>query len=299
VDDHLFFRIWKEFLPHYNEQHRLWHTNIKARGRHQDASRIWYGGHVFEDGTLEEFDEDCLFPIVDLSGFSPRLSEDSLFTYSFDDISRESEDLRIPWEQSKDAPFAYSNKYIGFIWNLSDGIVHLPEEKKEKYLHAIQTWQLHSAHVLIDVQSLYGKLRHTSLIVPQGWVYLTALESMLQLWADKPLLLRRPAKGLASNLLWWTTLLQQDFVGCAIPRPLPLHDPKAFSDASSSFGIAIVIGQYWRAWTLKPGWNTLNRERDIGWAEAVGFEFLIRYLIHLGEKERHFRVFGDNQASAN
>ncbi|CAA7270000.1 unnamed protein product [Cyclocybe aegerita] len=52
-----------------------------------------------------------------------------------------------------------------------------------------------------------------------------------------------------------------------IPRPTPIIDLVAYSDASSEVGIGITIGQKWRAWRLLPGWKANNR--DIGWAEAT------------------------------
>jgi hypothetical protein len=58
--------------------------------------------------------------------------------------------------------------------------------------------------------------------------------------------------------------------------PLPFADIQAFSDASSGVGVSIVIGDRWRTWRLLLGWkNTQGANRDIGWAEAVGFEMLV------------------------
>jgi len=93
----------------------VWHNDIADRGCHQDASQVWYGGFVFQNGSLKEFDEDCSFLIIDLSDTSTRSVEDSFFSYNFDDIDRESKDLQIPWKPTKDSPFGYANKYIGFI----------------------------------------------------------------------------------------------------------------------------------------------------------------------------------------
>ena len=41
-----------------------------THGQHQDGGSIWFGGRTFDDGTLEEFDEDCAFPCGDLSELS-------------------------------------------------------------------------------------------------------------------------------------------------------------------------------------------------------------------------------------
>jgi hypothetical protein len=105
----------------------------------------------------------------------------------------------------------------------------------------------------------------------------------------------RSVKGLKADLDWWNAVLQSQELTRPIPRPLVLHDLAAFSDASSTIGIAIVIGNRWRAWKLTPGWNTLDGEKDIGWAEAVGFELLVRHLVNMGGTTRHFKIYGDNQ----
>lgn len=229
VDDHLFIRILKEFIEGYNVKRKQWHNEIISRGMHHDGGRIWFGGHVFEDGTLEEFDEDCRFLIMDLSEASSRSINDVRFSCNMADIDRVSEDLNIPWEKLKDKSFAYANPYI-----------------------------------VIDVQQLYGKLLHTTLVVPKGRAYLTSLEAMLRLAFINPFLPRRPVKTLEADLIWWIAVLQSSFVGRSIPKPLTLHDPAAYSDASSGIGIAIIIGDRWRAWRLRKGWQTLNGQKDIG-----------------------------------
>ena len=86
VDDHLFFHIQRGFLPKYNQQRKMWNTDIMSRGQHWDGGRIWFGGRTFKDGTLEEWDEDCVFPCRDLSNLSARSTEDALYTYNFNNI---------------------------------------------------------------------------------------------------------------------------------------------------------------------------------------------------------------------
>lgn len=168
VDDHLFFRILREHIEAYNAKRSLWHQDIARRGQHQDKGRIWFGGHIFKDGTLEEFDEDCRFPIKDLSKSSPRSEEDAHFSCNILDINEVSDNLGIPWEFLKDKSLTYINLYIGFVWDVTQHKVYLGKEKKQKYLGAIQVWQERSTHVLMDIQQLYGKLLHATLVVPRG-----------------------------------------------------------------------------------------------------------------------------------
>jgi len=293
VDDHLFARILREFLTQYNE-FRLSVSKYLVGQRHQSGGRIWYGGGSPADGSLVEADEDCCFPVEDLSSFSDRGDADGLFTYAFCDIDGISEELGIPWETSKDSPFASSGVYIGLLWNLKARTVGLAPAKASKYIMAIDKWSSSETHTLEEVQKLYGRLLHTSLILPAGRAYLTGLESMLGAYNNSPFSHRHPPRSVAADLEWWRSALSLGPIPRSIPLAVKLHDLGAFSDASSGVGLGIVIGNRWRAWNLLPGWRTLNGQRDIGWAEAVGFEFLIRTIIHLDNSTRAFKLYGDN-----
>jgi hypothetical protein len=295
VDDHLFFRIRRVFLPEYNQRRKAWNADIISRGEHRNGGRIWFGGREFDDGTLEEFDEDCAFPCRDLSELSARSAEDALYTYNFRDIDVISQELGIPWEISKDMPFASATTYIGFDWNIETYQVSLGAAKKEKYLRATQDWFMQPTHSLEEVEKLYGKLLHACLVIPMGRAYLTELERMLGIFHNSPFLPRSSPKGLRADLEWWIDTLRQPIITRSIPYPVSLYDAQAFSDASSGFGIAITIGNRWRAWRLIPGWQTLDGQRDIGWAEAIAFECLVRYLADDEKQERHFTVYGDNK----
>jgi hypothetical protein len=241
VDDHFFTRVQRCFLNKYNLSRSQWSQDIQDRGRHQQGSRIWFGGHLFEDGTLEEFDEDCRFPCRDLSHQSFRSAEDSHFSYNFDDIDLISHQLGIPWDRSKDQLFGSSTKYIGFIWDLSTGQVSLCPSKKEKYTHAIMEWKTRPSHVLNDVEKLYGKLLHTCLVVPSGRAFLTSMETMLATSHHSPFLPQSASKHIAEDLDWWLSLLQRPILSRTIPAPIQLFDIGALSDASSGIGIGIII----------------------------------------------------------
>jgi len=208
------------------------------------------------------------------------------------DIDLLSEELGIPWEASKDVPFCSLVPFIGFAWDLELCSVSIPPKKKDKYLAAITLWGKEQTHVLDDVQKLFGKLLHASLIVPMGHAYLANLESMLRVYRDSPFKPRTPPHSTAEDLLWWSHLLSQPDISWAIPTPLPVLDFKAFSDASSGFSIAVTIKPLWHAWCLLPGWKHDNR--DIGWAEAVRFEFLVQYIISRNPPGSHLKAFGNN-----
>lgn len=56
--------------------------------------------------------------------------------------------------------------------------------------------------------------------------------------------------------------------------------------------IAIMIGERWRAWRLVPGWK--GERKDIGWAEVIGFEFLVKHIMQTTMAGAHVKVYGDN-----
>ena len=188
VNDYLFFQVPCSSLPEYNQKHRTWNGDIISRGEHQDEGRIGFGGRRFEDGTLEEFNEDCTFPCKDLSASSDRPAEDRSYAYNFDDIDTTSRLLGIPWEVSKDRPFASSTTYISFNWNIKTNRVSLADSKKEKYLMATKNWLSQTSHTLEEVEKLYSKLLHACLVRPTGWAYLMELECMFGIFHNSPLI---------------------------------------------------------------------------------------------------------------
>ena len=208
------------------------------------------------------------------------------------DIDALSNDLGIPWETEKDIPFSDVAPFIGFSWDLTNRTVCLPQSKKEKYLQAIQEWESKPKHVLDEVQKLYGKLLHACHVIPAGRAYLTNLEAFMGLCHDSPFCPHSPPCRTPSDLLWWKEKLTQPVIVRAIPGPFPIIDPDTYSDASSETGIGITIGGRWRAWRLLPGWKA--NSRDIGWAEAVGFLFLILTLTPSAPRGTHIKVFGNN-----
>ena len=210
-----------------------------------------------------------------------------------EDVDAISTRLGVPWERSKDIPFQSVVPFIGFDWDLDNKRVTLQEKKKKKYLGALEEWRRRATHTLDDVQSLYGKLLHTCLVVPEGRAYLTKLEKMLAIFHDAPHKPQHPPRSTDSDLLWWLRTLSKPALCREVPGAFEVIDVQAYSDASSSWGIGVVIRNQWRAWTLKPGWNVDGR--DITWAEAVGMELLIREVLREAPRGAKFKIYGDNR----
>ena len=289
VDDHLFIRLPAKEIPGYNVFRSSLARHIQENGGSLiEKGRIWFRGQSLADGNHEEFAEDCHFPIRQLSS----TPDPSSPAYSFEHINTISDQLGIPWELSKDTNFSAYPVFLGFEWDLVHKTVKLTEAKSLKYANAIHVWLQTETHTLSEVEKLHGKLTHASLVIPEGSAYITSLQSMLGLFSDRPFMPRTQPRGTVSELNWWLNALDSP---CPIPIPhFPqASDHNAFSDASSGFGIAIIIGSKWRAWRLKPGWDKDNR--DIGWAESIGFEFLVTTLLILDSTSLPLSVYGDNQ----
>lgn len=294
VDDHIFIRIRRDAVQEYNRRREQWAAEIReSGGKQQDGGRIWYRGATKPDGQPEEFDEDCTSPITVQS--DEQMGDDELYTYSMRDIDEASERLGIVWESEKDISFRSTVPFAGFLWNLEARTVTITDAKREKYRTAISEWKRSTVHSLDDAQQLYGKLLHICHVIPKGRAYLTSLETFMGVFGNRPFMPRTPPQHTQSDLDWWTEQLTTSSLTRVLRPPQPIIDTRAFSDASSEVGIGIVIDERWRAWRLLPGWKA--ERRDIGWAEAVGFLFLITTILELW-KERargvHFRVFGDN-----
>ena len=249
-------------------------------------------GERLPSDQVEEFAEDMSEPLRDLS---PQFADAqvSRHAYGMDDVDTISAQLGIPWERSKDVPLGKRVPFIGFNWDLENKTVSLQGRKKEKYLSAVEEWRRRRTHTLQDVQKLYRKLLHTCLIIPEGWAYLTKLESMLGIFHDTPDKARHPPRHTDYDLLWWLQTLSKPFLTREIPGSQEVTDVQAYSDTSSSVGIGIVVRDRWRAWSLTPGWKADGR--DITWAEAVGMELLIRSILRDAPPGARFRIFGDNR----
>ncbi len=294
VDDHLFIRIHIRYIQEYNERRRNWAADIVEKGgRKQNGGRLWFEGQTMPNGHQHEFDEDCSTPIRLFPGKTPRRGNDASYPYCMADIDEISDELGIPWEKEKDIPFSTEVPFAGFSWDLETRTVRIPTNKREKYLDAIFSWERSTKHTLEEVQKLYGKLLHACQVVPAGRAYLTNLEKFMAIFGNRPFMPHTQPRSTKDDLLWWKRKLSQTTIIRPIPGPCPIWDIAAFSDASSEVGIGIVINGRWRAWRLIPGWK--SEGRDIGWAEAIGFLFLITTILAEYHSQKHYKVYGDNQ----
>ena len=89
---------------------------------------------------------------------------------------------------------------------------------------------------------------------------------------NKPHVLLSSPKDTEFELDWWLHTLSSHIPPCPIPIPTQFIDTSAFSDASSGTGIALLVGEKWKAWRLLPNWYSDGR--DIAWAKSIALELL-------------------------
>ncbi|OJA18034.1 hypothetical protein AZE42_12281 [Rhizopogon vesiculosus] len=206
----------------------------------------------------------------------------------------------VPWSLEKLRHFAPTQHYIRFDWNLSAKTVSLPADKLQKTKELIASWLLGRASFMAkEAASLHGKLIHVGCIFPLIRPFLrSAAIFAASFWSHRAHL--TPPTPLHMDLSWIQSLLHY------LPNAIPIIDPTPLDigwcgDASTSFGIGVIVGNNWSVWRWAPGfWVGPNCPFDIGWAEAVAVELEMRLALHLGiispsaAHGNHYLIRSDN-----
>ena len=227
--------------------------------------------------------------------FPITLYPEPVFSYSLTDIYSLANRLGWPWKESKTQPFSEDFKYLGFVWNLANKTVQIPEQKKLRYLEKLEPWTKDRKFTKKDTESVLGTLVHCSLAVPDGRSRLPSLSRFATSfnYLSSPFIRKTPNATVLSDISWWKTQLESNFCGSILSRPPPVSPVEFWVDASSSWGVGIVFNGEWTAWKFSSGWN--KDGRNIGWAEIVAIELGLLFSIHKGFSDVHFLIKSDNQ----
>lgn len=256
---------------------------------------------------------DMLVAIYTVSGFGPMCKwVDDFFvirlpdqSWTEDEFIQLTAQVGVPWSVHKTKPLSSVQRYIGFDWDLEDKTVSLPQDKLADTSSRIQHWLSPKIKVSMkESLKLHGKLVHMSSIFPLIRPFLHSISTFAHSFRSPRALLSVPGPVLA-DLKWI-----QELVGI-LPNRLPLESNQLvdigwYGDASTSFGIGIVVGSFWGVWRWRESFKVgPSCNYDIGWAEAVAVEMGLRVLLHHHlEKEKiaahsaNFLVRSDNAGVA-
>lgn len=192
-------------------------------------------------------------------------------TTSLADVTSLSNSLGVETNPVKNHEFAEEQRYVGFIWNGRDHTVRLPECKLEERTKVVSDLlRLETSWSFDQVESFVGKLVHTVYIVPHMKAYMRSFYKWMKEWVNKAALRKTPAY-VKPDLGEWERCLLTFNSRQLIPSPVP-QEVEWVGDASSSFGIGILIGRNWAFFELEQGWQTLGLiegRMSIAWAETV------------------------------
>ncbi|POW21396.1 hypothetical protein PSHT_02443 [Puccinia striiformis] len=239
---------------------------------------------------LHEFDLVTIFRWVD----------DNLFVKTIDaqtqmeDIVTRSNQLGVKTNDEKFSPFAAEQKYIGFLWNGVNKTVRLPDGKLFDRVDQIKKFLFKSSFYYKDVEIMVGRLNHVSYMLPQMRCYLCSCYRWLKSWQvpDSP---RDLPSDVKEDLGRWFHILVTFQPTRLMPNPAPTEIGWV-GDASTSFGIGVMIGRRWAQFQLKNNWSQYqDQEGGIAWLETVAIRLGLSMLESLGiKKGKTFIVWTDN-----
>jgi hypothetical protein len=139
-----------------------------------------------------------------------------------------------------------------------------------------------------------GRLNHVSYMLPQLRCYLNSLYRMLCGWGH--LKATRPIpEDVADNMRYWHTTLLTLQETRLIPNPAPTEIGWV-GDASTKYGIGVLIGQHWAQFQLRELWPKKPKgEGGIAWLETVAIRLGLLMLESLGIRPgKTFIVWANN-----
>jgi len=258
------------------------------------AVDIWLAEGV--DSVLKYEDDLNLFhcPVQD----GAFLNNHFRYNYDYDTALSIIQPLGIPWHRKKGTQkFHHIITFISLEWNLHDHTVTLPEKKRLKFLQHCHSFIANfSSHpcTLNDIDKIHSSLSYISIVYPHGRSYNAPLSSFASSFRTE-FQTRRPPPLVLSSIQWWISTLEM--VGSPrllIPRG-DVIDLGIFVNASTSWGIGVVISGQWTAFRLAPDWKIPRR--DICWLETLAVKFAVYYLEKMGFQNSRLLIHLDNQGT--
>lgn len=103
------------------------------------------------------------------------------------------------------------------------------------------------------------------------------------------------SNSFVKTLHWWLSHLADSSTYCQLNLIGPVQDPHIVVDASTSWGIGIIIGDLWHVFPLMSDWKVTGH--DICWLEAVALELMVYFLCQLHFVNTHIIIYSDNNGT--
>jgi hypothetical protein len=259
------------------------------------------------DATVDIFYSLRIHPVIkwvdDFNVFRFPSTTGSYISEEFPDLRYEydlslikflTEPLRIPWHRDKGQDFGSQFPYLGFHWDLVRKTVAIPEKKRIKHhsrlTHFITKCQNHQV-LRKDVETINGALAHLSFVHQRGRSRLPSLFHWLTTFPNE-FTPRWPPPSVLADLNWWLNTLTETNMYRLLTTPTTPASLDIWVDASTSWGVGILIDRRWDAWRVQDGWDIEGR--DIMWLEAIALEFVIGVIADLGYRDLLLLIRSDN-----
>ncbi|EHS63701.1 uncharacterized protein PGTG_21780 [Puccinia graminis f. sp. tritici CRL 75-36-700-3] len=230
-----------------------------------------------------------------------RWVDDNLFiktrssSASITDLVRRLQELGVLTNMDKCSEFADEQKFIGFIWNGVDSTVRLTTKKLGERRDQIGEFLIPKKEFKFNkAEVLAGRLNHVSYLLPQLRAYIRGVYRWINEWKKKMATRSLPEDVKNYLEFWLHTLLI--FKNTRLIRSMEPSEILWVGDASTSFGIGILIGHRWCQFRLKENWRVGVHAKGIAWLETVAIRLGLLMTIKLGiaSKGSNYIVWTDN-----
>ncbi|KAF7323828.1 hypothetical protein MKEN_00604100 [Mycena kentingensis (nom. inval.)] len=286
---YIVFKVGDKFIIDHDHCFGLRSASSNAGQPGNATVRIW-NIRIGDDGTVLKFEDDMAgfqFPLPDPAPFPS-------FRYTRDEFVGLVGDINAPWHPRKCGKrFEPQLIFIGFLWDIALRRISLPEHKRLKYFHRITTFLAKKLVSLKEIQQVHGTLVHITFVFRDGASRLPPISKSMHRYYRNEFKKWHIPDSARNALLWWRDRLNDPHAyRTLVPLP-PMTDLRIFVDASTSWGVGVLIGNQWYAMRLRPDWR-LGDTRDICWLEAAALEILFLFLIQLGHTNLHLLIHSDN-----
>jgi hypothetical protein len=285
---------WK-YLTIKDFENRIWVDTRIAFGGVAGCGTFGWMADAWRDIITSLLGIERVFRWVDDNMFVKEVGD----TLDMATVLQITKNMGIQSNEEKFSDWKVEQKYLGFIWNGNDKSVRLPTEKLQERISQVgDLLTLGKSWSKKDVEKLVGQLNHITYIVPNMKCCMWDLYWWIKTWRNPQARRKLPVDARDDLQEWLQTL--SEFQPLRIVPDIEPIDLDWAGDASTGFGIGILVGDRWAQFELLEGWETRGLpsdgpKRKIAWLETVAVRLGLRMIADLFPTAgRRFLLFTDN-----